>query len=207
MFTLEIDAGSVYIHRHDLFCLFKPFWVCVPLYSQNPDFCLPRASFWLVFFFRICVAFFLNCELRGSWWHVFKQCLIIWHISYLDSMFVSWYINFFSNYYRLFYFSSKNNHLSIISVKALMTFKCGQSVFQDDNLMLNLSLYRLVEFSPAGFENSEETDPTDYGNIEEIVINWLRNISCEIIIIQCLPICSLWLPEQGLCHSLSQGSL
>lgn len=52
-----------------------------------------------------------------------------------------------------------------------MAFKCGQSIFQDDILMLNLSLYRLVEFSPAGFGNSEETDHTDYGSIEEIIIN------------------------------------
>ena len=49
--------------------------------------------------------------------------------------------------------------------------------------MLNLSLYRLPEFSPAVFGNSEEIVPTVYGCTEKIITNQLCNINCEITFI------------------------
>lgn len=49
--------------------------------------------------------------------------------------------------------------------------------------MLNLSLYRLSEFPPAVWGNSEEIVPVIYGSVEKMTTNWLCNISCEITFI------------------------
>lgn len=46
--------------------------------------------------------------------------------------------------------------------------------------MLNLSLYRLTEFSPAVFRNSEETVCTIYGCIEKKLLQ----INCVISIVK-----------------------